>query len=378
MNVLLVVTSSWYTKSPVPFAAPLSPSTSPSRKAALTPEGCTVTSTPRLFSTRVRPEAPRPPLPSEATPTRATFGNSPATRTHRTKSSLSSLRLLAGEPGENPASSSLSRSCVRVRATSCIAAWLRFRSAHVRRLSSEPIHCSNALTHARWSDLEPLAALRLAATASALSPPRAVNTGLHDTAAAAVSTGDKHPITHPITSILPTRGSTGRSERWKPRGVVVTRPPKSPSTTTAPIARNLSTAARTAFASGGSSASPSTAAGCSPGAIANARITRVSSGAVRISGSSRSAIFAAFFSYSRTQTPARTRPARPLRCAALAALHHPSVKLASWVRGSCVIRFTRPVSMTTVTSGMVTDVSAAFVARTTLTSSGGAGAKANR
>ena len=250
----------------------------------MTPEGCTATSTPRLFSTRVRPDGP--------TPTRATFGNSPATRTHRTKSSLSVCAFAAGAPGENPASSSLLRSCVRVRATSCIAAWLRFRSAHVRRLLLEPIHSSNALTHARWSDLEPLEALRFAADASALSPPRAVNMGLHDMAAAAVSTGDKHPITHPITSILPTLGSTGRSERWKPRGVVET-PGESPgpfprrgSTTTAPMARNLSTAARTASASGGSSASPSTAAGCSPGAIANARITSVSSGAVRISGSS--------------------------------------------------------------------------------------------
>ena len=71
--------------------------------------------------------------------------------------------------------------------------------------------------------------------------------------------------------------------------------------------------------------------------------------------------------YRRTQTPARTRPARPLRCAALAELHHPSVKLASWARVSNVIRFTRPVSTTTVTSGIVTDVSAALVARTTFT-----------
>mmetsp|Transcript_5697 Transcript_5697/g.25324 ORF Transcript_5697/g.25324 Transcript_5697/m.25324 type:complete len:378 (-) Transcript_5697:1638-2771(-) len=376
MNVLFVVTSSWYTKSPVSGPpenvrrAVVDPRGSPStssRKAALTPEGCTATSTPRLFSTRVRPEA---------TPTRATFGKSPATRTHRTKSSLFSRAFAAGAPGENPASSSLLRSCARVRATSCIAAWLRFRSAHVRRLFVEPIHSSNALTHARWSDLEPLEARRLAAAASALSPPRAVNMGLHDMAAAAVSTGDKHPITHPITSILPTLGSTGRSERWKPRGVVVTfpaaaaSPPPSPrSTTTAPMARNLSTAARTATASGGSSASPSTAAGCSPGAIANARITSVSSGAVRNSGSSCVAIAfsGTHLSYSRTQTPARTRPARPLRCAELAELHHPSVKLASWARVSNVIRFTRPVSTTTVTSGIVTDVSAALVARTTFT-----------
>ena len=109
-------------------------------------------------------------------------------------------------------------------------------------------------------------------------------------------------------------------------------------------------------------------------AIANARITSVSSGAVRNSGSSCVAIAfsGTHLSYSRTQTPARTRPARPLRCAALAVLHHPSVKLASWVlaswvRVSNVIRFTRPVSTTTVTSGMVTDVSAALVARTTFT-----------
>jgi hypothetical protein len=79
------------------------------------------------------------------------------------------------------------------------------------------------------------------------------------------------------------------------------------------------------------------------------------------------------FPYSRIHTPGLTRPARPFRCAALALLHQPSVNFASCVRASKVIRFTRPESTTCVTSGIVTEVSATFVASTTFRVPFGAG-----
>ena len=121
-----------------------------------------------------------------------------------------------------------------------------------------------------------------------MSPPRAVNMGLHDIAAVAVNTGDRQPITHPSTSILPSLGSTGRCERWKPSGVSATVSSSAfeSSTWTAPMARSLATAFRVASTGGGSNASPSVRAGCVSGRIASARITRVSKGAVCISGRS--------------------------------------------------------------------------------------------
>ena len=128
---------------------------------------------------------------------------------------------------------------------------------------------------------------------------------------------------------------------------------------------------------GGSSASASVSAGCDVGATAIACITVDSNGAVCNSGGSMGAIAAAVSrEYTRTHTPGRTRPARPFRCAALAALHHPSRNAENLVAGSCVNRFARPVSTTYVTSGIVNDVSATFVASTIFRAPAGGGANA--
>ena len=67
-------------------------------------------------------------------------------------------------------------------------------------------------------------------------------------AAAIVSTGSRHPIRAPKTSIFPMRGSTGSSARWLPSGV------SDCSADSAPSVVSSATAASTAAASGGSTA----------------------------------------------------------------------------------------------------------------------------
>mmetsp|Transcript_15606 Transcript_15606/g.56059 ORF Transcript_15606/g.56059 Transcript_15606/m.56059 type:complete len:204 (+) Transcript_15606:742-1353(+) len=69
--------------------------------------------------------------------------------------------------------------------------------------------------------------------------------------------------------------------------------------------------------------------------------------------------------------PGRTRPARPRRC--FAAAWETITSSSELIRRSASYRssFTRPVSMTHVTSSIVMDVSATFVDRTTLHTPGG-------
>ena len=109
-------------------------------------------------------------------------------------------------------------------------------------------------------------------------------------------------------------------------------------------------------------------------------ITRLSSGMVEISGASFVGWFATDSAdvYSRTQTPGRTLPALPFLCAAEARLHQPSFKDEICVFGSNASFFERPLSKTATTSGIVSDVSATFVANTSLTKPAGAGSNARR
>ena len=76
--------------------------------------------------------------------------------------------------------------------------------------------------------------------------------------------------------------------------------------------------------------------------------------------------------YNRTQTPGRTRPARPARCRA-DAREHQAVSRVGQAENNfsdpcrwCLTSFTRPQSTTQVTSGIVTLLSATLVASTIL------------
>ena len=89
--------------------------------------------------------------------------------------------------------------------------------------------------------------------------------------------------------------------------------------------------------------------------------------------------------YNRTQTPGRTRPARPARCRA-DAREHQAVSSVGQAENNfsdpcrwCRTSLTRPQSTTHVTSGIVTELSATLVARTILRAyPWGTGAKAAR
>mmetsp|Transcript_7854 Transcript_7854/g.33403 ORF Transcript_7854/g.33403 Transcript_7854/m.33403 type:complete len:216 (-) Transcript_7854:1832-2479(-) len=206
--------------------------------------------------------------------------------------------------------------------------------------------------------------------------------------------GGKHPSTHAYTSILPSLGSTGRCAKCAPRGVKtsfgfgefffrafsVSAVGDASASATAPTIFSRAVAARTASGGGGSGVEASVVSGSRSGLVSMACITRLSSGIVEISGASFVGWFAAdsFDVYSRTQTPGRTRPALPFLCAAEARLHQPSFSDEICVFGSNKSFFERPLSKTATTSGIVSDVSATFVANTILMKPLGAGSNARR
>lgn len=78
------------------------------------------------------------------------------------------------------------------------------------------------------------------------------------------------------------------------------------------------------------------------------------SGVRSISGSVNSGICVSKNScvYSRKQSPARTRPARPARCEAAALEVHTATRLLMCVSGSYRVSFTRPVSTTKLMSSI--------------------------
>ena len=201
--------------------------------------------------------------------------------------------------------------------------------------------------------------------------------------------GGKHPSTHAYTSIFPSLGSTGRRAKCAPRGVKTSfgRLPgwrisasAASASATAPTAISRRVAARADSGGGGSGVAASVAAGSRSGEVSMARITRLSSGAVCSSGGSCLLWFDADSAavYSRTQTPGRTRPALPFLCSAEARSHQPSFKDERRVFGSNASFFERPLSKTATTSGIVSDVSATFVANTSLILPAGAGSNARR
>ena len=72
------------------------------------------------------------------------------------------------------------------------------------------------------------------------------NGSLYAIPAAMVNAGDRHPSVDAVTSIFPTRGSTGKDARCLPSGVSV-----SDSRVSAPIVTRSSMALWTDFGSGG-------------------------------------------------------------------------------------------------------------------------------
>ena len=106
---------------------------------------------------------------------------------------------------------------------------------------------------------------------------------------------------------------------------------------------------------------------------------KASRGVRKISGVVKSASFASCaLEYRWKQYPSRTRPARPRRCLLLARLHHAVTRLDMRLAGSYWVSRTRPPSMTKTTSSMVIEVSAMFVAMTTLRTPGGGLLKVRR
>ena len=148
----------------------------------------------------------------------------------------------------------------------------------------------------------------------------------------------------------------------------------------APTSRSVATAASTAAGFGGS-IDPAR----NPSALAPTRSFLICrtisvSGTRCISGTWWLRIFSSWRweVYSAKHFPGLTRPARPARCLAAARDTHPSSRLAIPRRGSHWRSFTRPVSTTTTTSGIVTDVSATLVATTILRTPRGGTLNASR
>ena len=121
-----------------------------------------------------------------------------------------------------------------------------------------------------------------------------------------------------------------------------------------------------------SSADASATLSLSPSASLSERQSP-SSGDLRASGgvSAGKVEASPFREKSLKQTPGRTRPARPRRCFAAALDAQVSCRRDTPFSGSCAISLTLPVSMTTVTSSIVTEVSATLVETTTLRPPGG-------
>mmetsp|Transcript_15659 Transcript_15659/g.65974 ORF Transcript_15659/g.65974 Transcript_15659/m.65974 type:complete len:488 (+) Transcript_15659:1076-2539(+) len=173
------------------------------------------------------------------------------------------------------------------------------------------------------------------------------------------------PSAHPNTTSFPRRASVGSWLRSLPSGVRC-----SSSCANAPMHRRSSTALCTAAGSGGSGRRAHTCS-AEPGRLSAltrmtscCKPTRRTSGSVyRLRGASLGKRWNAI--------PGRTRPARPRRCFAAAALTATSSSEDMSRSASYRSSLTRPVSMTHTTSSMVMEVSATFVDKTTFTFPGG-------
>mmetsp|Transcript_14939 Transcript_14939/g.48466 ORF Transcript_14939/g.48466 Transcript_14939/m.48466 type:complete len:386 (+) Transcript_14939:305-1462(+) len=225
-----------------------------------------------------------------------------------------------------------------------------------------------ALRMVRWS-LCPTAKPLLAASAASRLSKGERKGERPDRMAAMVSASSATPKIAPSRRNLPMRTSVGRVARCWPRGVSRSPAPSVlPSSSSASSSTSIRSACSTAGRDGGSSSCSQTAA--AQRSYLSALIVRTSrsSGTRRISGCwCASATWSKEWLVLRWKaTPGRTRPARPRRCLALARETSTSSSDSILRAGSYRFSFIRAQSTTKTTSSMVTDVSAMFVASTTL------------
>mmetsp|Transcript_13388 Transcript_13388/g.44099 ORF Transcript_13388/g.44099 Transcript_13388/m.44099 type:complete len:247 (+) Transcript_13388:147-887(+) len=202
-----------------------------------------------------------------------TFGNIPEQRTARRSSRLPELRLCSGASlasseaaspphplpplgrSTNPMSERRSANWRRISAIcSSVCVERKCRHAKSRPRANPPsrtarAHPSYALRSATWSERAPPASRRLHSSACAFLSIGSTNGSRYASPAATVSAGERHPIKAAVTSIFPTRGSTGSVARCRPSAVS-----RSSAASSAPIVVSRSIAFRTARGSGGWSA----------------------------------------------------------------------------------------------------------------------------
>mmetsp|Transcript_12665 Transcript_12665/g.47365 ORF Transcript_12665/g.47365 Transcript_12665/m.47365 type:complete len:384 (-) Transcript_12665:1501-2652(-) len=189
---------------------------------------------------------------------------------------------------------------------------------------------------------------------------------------ARVSASSVIPRAHPYTTSFPSRASVGSCDSNFPSGVKC-----SSSCASAPMHRKSSTALRTERSSGGSGRRAHTCSADPGRDSALTRITSCCSPTLRTSGSVY-LLRGASLGNRWNAIPGRTRPARPRRCFAAAALTGTSSKDDISRSASYRSSLTRPVSITQTTSSIVIEVSATLVDNTTLTLPGGGRWKTRR
>mmetsp|Transcript_23768 Transcript_23768/g.68457 ORF Transcript_23768/g.68457 Transcript_23768/m.68457 type:complete len:204 (-) Transcript_23768:280-891(-) len=175
-----------------------------------------------------------------------------------------------------------------------------------------------------------------------------------------LNTGPGTPSMQPKINILPKRGWHGKAARWRPKGVRPCFPSGAPNSK-APRSSSVFFAINTELSSGGSGVVLKNSEWLSTPIAQSCKYT-FSRGTRFISGSVLSVSASTLLrDKSRMQTPGWTRPARPLRCFSESFAQYCSLKCAVLLSLSMPVRRSRQVSMTTVTSGTVTDVSATLV-----------------
>ena len=252
-------------------------------------------------------------------------------------------------------------------ATCCSVLMLRNRSrAKSKRawpgVASKALYAASAPSTSDWG----VAPNRfLLSSAASRASAGIMNGDREPSSEASVSASSVMPSAHPKTTNFPSRASVGSWLRSLPSGVKC-----SSSCAKAPMHRRSSTALCTAAGSGGSGRRAHTCS-AEPGRLSAltrmtscCRPTRRTSGSVyRFRGASLGKRWNAI--------PGRTRPARPRRCFAAAALTATSSSEDMSRSASYRSSLTRPVSMTHTTSSMVMEVSATLVDSTTFTFPGG-------
>mmetsp|Transcript_8289 Transcript_8289/g.19808 ORF Transcript_8289/g.19808 Transcript_8289/m.19808 type:complete len:432 (+) Transcript_8289:974-2269(+) len=315
-----------------------------------------------------------------------TLGKSPAHSTALSTSGLSafsfaalrSASLVASDvrwsEGSSPSSASCPQYCCAASLIPCsVRSERKWRSqnlcaaaAPASRRTCSHLRCASST--ARWSDCS-LLNVSCAARASSRLAKGARNGERSERAAAMRRMGSAQRSSAPKRMSLPVATSTGSAARWRPRGVSCS------SASSAPVRCSEEMAAVTAASGGSSRASEKAERSGVSERSGERRSCKHSScnGPRSISGLRAASMYRTERKrvYSLKTCPARTRPARPARCRASACEIHTSTSRRMFLRSSNIDCLARPASITNTASSMVMEVSAMFVASTTLRTPGG-------